>query len=207
MISPVEIEIEIALHAQEKKYEVDLHFDRSDSEADTAPIRGETGLDLEALRALSDDRTEYGKALYQDVFADPKIRSGFENGCAVAEASEMPVRARLLIDQNAPELHALCWEALRDPKNGELIVTRERLLFSRFLSADDWRPVRFRARDEFARACRNRESIKYRRLHSRVADRCRRSMFPEKPSAPRMASEKFHRSFCPLLAARASTES
>ena len=65
MISPVEIEIEIALHAQEKKYEVDLHFDRSDSEADTAPIRGETGLDLEALRALSDDRTEYGKALYQ----------------------------------------------------------------------------------------------------------------------------------------------
>ena len=149
MISPVEIEIEIALHAQEKKYEVDLHFDRSDSEADTAPIRGETGLDLEALRALSDDRTEYGKALYQDVFADPKIRSGFENGCAVAEASEMPVRARLLIDQNAPELHALCWEALRDPKNGELLVTRERFLFSRFLSADDWRPVRFRARDEF----------------------------------------------------------
>ena len=61
----------------------------------------------------------------------------------------MPVRARLLIDQNAPELHALCWEALRDPKNGELIVTRERFLFSRFLSADDWRPVRFRARDEF----------------------------------------------------------
>ena len=149
MISPVEIEIEIALHAQEKTYEVDLHFDRSDSEADTAPIRGETGLDLEALRALSDDRTEYGKALYQGVFADPKIRSGFENGCAVAEASEMPVRTRLLIDQNAPELHALCWEALRDPRNGELLVTRERFLFSRFLSADDWRPVRFRARDEF----------------------------------------------------------
>ena len=36
MISPVEIEIEIALRAQEKTYEVDLHFDRSDSEADTA---------------------------------------------------------------------------------------------------------------------------------------------------------------------------
>ena len=117
----------------------------------------------------------------------------------------MPVRTRLLIDQNAPELHALCWEALRDPRNGELLVTRERFLFSRFLSADDWRPVRFRARDEF-RALVTIANPSNIGDYNRVADRCRRSMFPEKPSAPRKGSEKFHRSFCLLPAARASTE-
>ena len=149
MNSSGEFEIEIALHAQQKKYEIDLRFDRSDSDADIAPILGQSELDLEKLRALSDDQVEFGKVLYQELFADSKVRGGFENGCAVADASEMPVRARLLIDQSAPELHPLCWEALRDPRNGELLVTRERFLFSRFLSADDWRPVRFRARDEF----------------------------------------------------------
>ena len=149
MISPVEIEIEIALHAQEKKYEVDLHFDRSDSEADTAPIRGETGLDLEALRALSDDRTEYGKALYQGVFADPKIRSGFENGCAVAEASEMPVPgAPVDRSERAGAACALLGSVARSKERGADRDARA-FSFSRFLSADDWRPVRFRARDEF----------------------------------------------------------
>lgn len=142
------VEIEIGLHRQDQTYQVDLRFDRSDSEADAAPIRGEAKLDLEALRALSDDRTEYGKALHQSLFSDPKIRDGFEKGCAMAEALEMPVRLRLFIDRDAAELHALCWEALRDPESGELLVTRERLLFSRFISNEDWRPVRFRARDE-----------------------------------------------------------
>jgi len=149
MASPVEIEIEIVLHAQQKRYNVDLRFDRSDSEATPSPIGGETKLDLEKLRALSEDRFGYGKTLYEDVFADPNIRNRFENHCKAADSEDMPVRARLLIDDSAPELHTLCWESLRDPKSGDLLVTRERFRFSRFLSTDDWRPVRPpRARDE-----------------------------------------------------------
>ena len=56
-------------------------------------------------------------------------------------------RLRLHITPDASELHALCWEALRDPESGELLVTRERFLFSRFISSKDFRPW-VRARDE-----------------------------------------------------------
>jgi hypothetical protein len=141
-------EIEITLHRAEPNYEVELRFNRSDSEADVAPIRGEAKLDLEGLRALSDEREEYGKRLYQGLFSTPRIRERFVIGCNLADGSEMPVRLRLYIAPDASELHALCWEALRDPESGQLFVTREHFLFSRFISNEDLRPVRFRARDE-----------------------------------------------------------
>lgn len=141
-------EIEITLHRVEADYQVDLRFDRSDSEADAAPLRGEAKFDFEALRALSDDRAEYGKLLYQNLFSDPKIHERFKLGCTLAEGSEMPVRVRLYIADDAVELHPLVWEALRDPESGELLVTRERFLFSRFISNVDFRPIRFRAQDQ-----------------------------------------------------------
>jgi hypothetical protein len=141
-------EIEITLHRVEADYQVDLRFDRSDSEADAAPLRGEAKFDFEALRALSDDRAEYGKLLYQNLFSDPKIHERFKLGCTLAEGTEMPVRVRLYIADDAVELHPLVWEALRDPESGELLVTRERFLFSRFISNEDFRPIRFRAQDQ-----------------------------------------------------------
>ncbi len=60
----------------------------------------------------------------------------------------MVVHLRLYIDPDAAELHELCWEALRDPASGELLVTRERFLFSRFISNRDFRPVQFRTQDQ-----------------------------------------------------------
>jgi hypothetical protein len=141
-------EIEITLHRGEADYQVDLRFDRSDSEADAAPVRGEAKFDVEALRALSDDRAEYGKLLYQNLFSDPKIHERFKLGCTLAEGSEMSVRVRLYIADDAVALHPLVWEALRDPESGDLLVTRERFLFSRFISNEDFRPIRFRAQDQ-----------------------------------------------------------
>jgi len=141
-------EIEITLHKAEPDYQVDLRFNRSDSEADVAPIRGNAKFEIEELTALSEDREEYGKLLHKNLFSDPKILERFVIACALAEDSEMPLRLRLYIAPDAAALHLLCWEALRDPKSGELLVTRERFLFSRFISNEDFRPVRFRARDE-----------------------------------------------------------
>lgn len=140
-------EIEITLHRADPHYEVEVRFDRSDSEADVAPIRGVAELNLEALIALNDERAEYGKLLYEGLFSTPRIRQRFELGCALADGSDMPVRLRLYVAPDVPELHALCWEALRDPQ-GNLLVTRERFLFSRFISNEDLRPVQFRAKDE-----------------------------------------------------------
>jgi hypothetical protein len=141
-------EIEITLHRVEADYQIDLRFDRSDSEADAAPVRGDAKFDFETLRALSDDRAEYGKLLYQNLFSDPKIHERFKEACISAEGSDMPVRVRLYIADDAVELHPLVWESMRDPESGELLVTRENFLFSRFISNEDFRPIRFRAKDE-----------------------------------------------------------
>ena len=51
---------------------------------------------------------------------------------------------RLFIDPGAPELHKLHWEKLRDPENGGPLFTSETLLFSRYLSSNDLRPVDMR---------------------------------------------------------------
>ena len=41
-------------------------------------------------------------------------------------------------------MHRLRWETLRDPQDGSSFLTGERVLFSRYLSSFDWRPVRLR---------------------------------------------------------------
>ena len=61
-------ELEITLHKADPvdlDYPVDLRFDRSDSEADVAPIWGKARFELDTLRALSDDREDYGKLLHE----------------------------------------------------------------------------------------------------------------------------------------------
>jgi len=54
------------------------------------------------------------------------------------------LRLRLFIGPSAPELHSLHWETLRDPQDGSPLLTGEQVLFSRYLSSLDWRPVRLR---------------------------------------------------------------
>ena len=120
------VEIEISLQRIDATMRVALRFDRSDSESDVAPVLGLAAFDLEALRAVSGDRKQYGLLLSQNLFADPKIKSAFEKGCVMAESLDMPLRLRLLIDKSAVELHSLVWEALCDPESGELLAMRER---------------------------------------------------------------------------------
>ena len=142
------VELEISLERMAEKMRVALRFDRSDSEADVAPVVGLASFDLEALRAMSGDRRQYGVLLAQSLFADPKIRAAFEKGCVMAESLDMPLRVRLTIDKTAVELHSLVWEALGDADSGEVLAMRERVLFSRFISRADWRPIHLRAKDE-----------------------------------------------------------
>ena len=55
---------------------------------------------------------------------------------------------KLFVDRSAPELHRLRWELLTDPETEQPLATSERILFSRFGSSSDWRPVRLRAKTE-----------------------------------------------------------
>ena len=142
------VELEISLQRIDSSVHVAIRFDRSDSESDIAPVLGLAAFDLEALRAMSGDRKEYGRLLSQSLFADPKIKSAFEKGCVMAESLDMPIRLRIVVDKSAADLHSLVWEALCDVDSGEWLAMRERLLISRFISRDDWRPVNLRAKDE-----------------------------------------------------------
>jgi hypothetical protein len=69
------------------------------------------------------------------------VRHGFDKARSLAQSADLPLRVRLLIGANAPELHALWWETLRDPQDGTALLMDESLLFSRYLSSYDWRPV------------------------------------------------------------------
>ncbi|MEO7317855.1 MAG: CHAT domain-containing protein [Chthoniobacteraceae bacterium] len=142
------VELEISLQRIDTTVHVALRFDRSDSESDVAPILGLAAFDLDALRAMSGDRKEYGRLLSQSLFADPKIKSAFDKGCVMAESLDMAIRLRLAVDKSAADLHSLVWESLCDIDTGDYLATRERLLISRFISRDDWRPVHLRAKDE-----------------------------------------------------------
>ncbi len=60
----------------------------------------------------------------------------------------MPLRVKLFIGPGAPELHSVRWETLREPQEGSSLFINENILFSRYLSSFDWRPVRLRPRAE-----------------------------------------------------------
>ena len=87
-------------------------------------------------------------SLTQSFFAEPAVQTAFAQARASAQSLGAPLRIRLMIGPSASELQGLHWEMLRDPQDGSPLSTSENLLFSRYLSSLDWRPVRLRAKGE-----------------------------------------------------------
>jgi len=141
-------DLEISLHRHDaNSYAVEFRFSQPDSDADIRLGVGKPAtvqFDLEALEAQEPDPEAYGKALSQSLFADPAIQTAFGQARASAESLDAPLRLRLLVGPTAPELHRLHWETLRDPGDNSPLFTGENLLFSRYHSSLDWRPVRLR---------------------------------------------------------------
>lgn len=129
-------------------YGIEMRFSRPDSDAD---IRiDQDGLkqnvfDPSSLKDLIYDPQEYAKALTERFFADPQVRGTFEKAAISAQSAGMKLRIRLHIDDDLPELHGLYWELLRNPIDQSPLSTSENILFSRYLSSFDWRPVTLRA--------------------------------------------------------------
>ena len=143
-------ELEIGLHRLDaNRYSVELRSRPPDSDADMAPVRGAATFDLKALRTTEWDGPDaVGQALAERLFADPTILEHYRQACTAAEAASAVLRVRLFVGPTAPDLHALRWELLRDPCIGKPLATRERVLFSRFLSSSDWRPVHLRPQED-----------------------------------------------------------
>jgi hypothetical protein len=145
-------DLEIGLYRRDAdSFTVELRYTRPD---DAADIRLSTehpalaSFDTTALLELQQDPEAYGKALSGMLFADPAVLAAFAEARATTAAQESVLRLRLFLDPAASELQAIRWETLRDPRDGSLMLTSERLLFSRFLSSNDWSPVRLRPQSE-----------------------------------------------------------
>jgi CHAT domain/SIR2-like domain len=132
-------------------YTVDMRFVAPDSEAETRPLPADKPVmvtfDFEHLRAPIIDDETYGKILTQGLFGHEEVRTAFEMTRASASGQEAVLRVRLSIDPSAQRLADLAWETLRDPRDPSVrLLTGERVLFSRFVSSRDARPVQVRSR-------------------------------------------------------------
>lgn len=135
--------LEIELRREDEvHYAVQFRYQAPNSAAQTRPGGGVATLDLEALREWQLEPEKYGVALTGSLFEQPDVRNAFDAARASAEALGVPLRMRLLIDDNAPELHQVRWETLQDPRDGSYLCANENLLLSRYAMTTDFRPVR-----------------------------------------------------------------
>jgi hypothetical protein len=145
-------DLEIGIHRRDAgSYAVELRFSQPDSEADIRIGQDQAvyaSIDLAKLDQLVHTPGEYSRKLTEFFFASPALQSAFAQVRASAQTLSAAVRMRLLIGPSAPELHSVRWEMLSDPQDGSPLSTSENLLFSRYLSSLDWRPVRLRARGD-----------------------------------------------------------
>ena len=141
-------DLEIGLHRLEgDTYSVDFRFTQPDSDTDIRLGQGRGAvahLELNQLSTLVADPAAYGKALTDGLFEDPRLLTAYAQARTSAQSLGVPVRFRLLIGSSAPELHRLHWETLLDPQERTPLTTSQDILFSRYLSSLDWRPVRLR---------------------------------------------------------------
>jgi hypothetical protein len=72
------------------------------------------------------------------------VGEAYRQASVAAQSEGVTLRVRLFVGPSAAVLHALRWEAIRDPQDGSPLLTDENIVFSRYLSSLDWRPVGLR---------------------------------------------------------------
>ena len=105
-------------------------------------------IDADKLRGESgDDWVAYGKAL-RDTFFTGQIREKFLTMRALC--ADLILRVRLVIDRTAKELHEVAWEAIWDLNDNAdaPLFAGPHVAFSRYLSSNDWRPIKTRRKAE-----------------------------------------------------------
>jgi hypothetical protein len=145
-------DLEIGLHRRDAtNYVVEMRFSSPQSDADIRLTRREPvfiQVDPDLLRSYALDPDGYGKHLSERLFASSDVAKVFGQARSVAQSLDVPLRLRLLIGPSAPELHSLRWETLLGPDQEYMLLTSETVLFSRYLSSTDWRPVRRKAKSD-----------------------------------------------------------
>lgn len=145
-------ELELSLRRRDAtRFVVDLLFSAPGSEAATAPLGQQVvtvAFDHARLRELALAPDAYGQALGRMLFGNPALATAFAQCRAATQSRQLPLRLRLAFSPDAPELHAIRWETLRDPADNLALARSERVIFTRTLASADWQPVTLRARAE-----------------------------------------------------------
>ena len=147
-MQPKYLELEIGVYRVGEAYQGELRFVDATSEAELPAVRGPVELDRDALTELHLDPAAYGEALTRALFADAELGTFYDRVQTASQTADLDLRLRLRVGRNAPELHALRWELLRDPRSGAVFSTSQRTLFSRFMVSADWRPVKLRPKTQ-----------------------------------------------------------
>jgi hypothetical protein len=155
------IDLEIGLRLHGDQYEVELRCCTPDSQADVRSSYSLVRFDPAELLQRSMDDADYGTYLTEKLFSEPSgehtpsrsttalpPQAVFAQARSIAQAAEIPLRLRLFIGSNAPKLHTLHWEKLRDPQYSSPLLTSGDILVSRYLSSLDWSPVRLRRKGD-----------------------------------------------------------
>ncbi len=138
-IPSADLEFGLVWDVAQNSFDVSLRFTNTDNVDRVVHPRASLEIDVEALEQLVNDEPRYGAALTDMVFRSEDIRAFYTN--AIAAANVVPTHFRFHIDGPA-RFHGLRWESLRDPtQQGRPIATSRNLLFSRYLSSPDWRPI------------------------------------------------------------------
>jgi hypothetical protein len=138
-------DLEISLHRRDGvTWPVEVRYSQQGSDADVnleGPFT--VHIDPEALEQLKLDIEAYGRELGRALLGGA-VGSAYRQAIAAAQSQGVTLRVRLSVGPSATKLHGLRWETMLDPWDGSPLLTDENIVFSRYLSSNDWRPVRLR---------------------------------------------------------------
>jgi hypothetical protein len=138
-------DLEIGLHRRDGvSWRVEVRYSQQESDADVN-IEGPLTVDIDPneLDQLIPDFAAYGRALGQAVLGGA-VGDAYRQAVAASQSHGVILRVRLFVGPSATTLHRTHWETMLDPRDGSPVLTDENIVFSRYLSSNDWRPVRLR---------------------------------------------------------------
>lgn len=142
-----DLEIEISRESP-TNYAVQLRFSAAGAESELRLLKDKTeALEASALAPLADLKPgsdQYARILSEAFFKDKLVAIEFENAVTASKTLRTALRIRLLLDAEAPELHAIQWECLNDV-SGNALATRENIFFSRYLPSREIHSTRLRS--------------------------------------------------------------
>jgi hypothetical protein len=146
------VDLEIGLRRDGDHYAVELRSSLPGRDTEVRSGYSSVQFDAAELLERSLDDAGYGRILTGALFASSSAEQGqapdliFHEARSFAQDRRIPLRVRLFIGPNAPELHNLCWEKLCDPRDGTPLLSDENVPFSRYLSSLDWGRVQLRGK-------------------------------------------------------------